>query len=290
MFHSDNYLFKKPLEQHPFHLVDSSPWPFLTSFAFFQLVLSIVSYFHYYIFAKFYIFISLIQIIFCFFGWSRDILYEGCYLGSHTRAVQYGLRLGMFLFIISEIMFFFSLFWAFFHFALSPSIYIGAVWPPRGLDVIPPFGFALLGTALLLYSGLTLTVAEKSVRCGWAYFTFNYMLLTIILGVFFLFLQYIEYTHSSFSINDSVYGSIFFMLTGFHGFHVFCGLVLLLINLARSYSQLDYSYISYYINFSIGFPIFKDQHIGFTSAAWYWHFVDVVWVFLFLIVYIWGGI
>lgn len=283
-----NSMYKKSLEQHPFHLVDLSPWPFLTSFAFFQLVLSIVSYFHYYIFAADYLLFSLIQIIFCLFGWSRDILYEGC-SGFHTRAVQYGLRLGMFLFIVSEIMFFFGLFWAFFHFALSPSVYIGAVWPPIGLDVIPPFGFALLGTALLLYSGLTLTVAEKSIRRGWADFTFYYLLATIILGVFFLFLQYVEYTHSSFSINDSVYGSIFFMLTGFHGFHVFCGLILLSINLVRGYSQLDPSYIFFYARFCQGFPLFKDQHVGFTCAAWYWHFVDIVWVFLFLLVYIWGG-
>jgi heme/copper-type cytochrome/quinol oxidase subunit 3 len=285
-----NVLYKKSLEQHPFHLVDVSPWPFLTSFAFFQLVFSIVSYFHYYVFAKFYLFLSFVQVVFCIFGWSRDILYEGCCAGFHTRAVQYGLRLGMFLFIVSEIMFFFGLFWAFFHFALAPSVYIGATWPPVGLDIIPPFGFALLGTALLLYSGLTLTVAEKSVRRGWAHFTFNYLSFTIILGIFFIFLQYIEYTHSSFSINDSVYGSIFFMLTGFHGFHVICGLILLCINLARSYSQVDPSYINYYIYFSLGFPTFKDQHIGFTSAAWYWHFVDVVWVFLFLLVYIWGGL
>jgi cytochrome c oxidase subunit 3 len=122
----NNSVHIKSLEQHPFHLVDLSPWPFLTSFAFFQLALSIVSYFHYYLFATSYLFFSLIQIIFCLFGWSRDILYEGC-SGYHTRAVQYGLRLGMFLFIVSEIMFFFGLFWAFFHFALSPSVYIGAV-------------------------------------------------------------------------------------------------------------------------------------------------------------------
>lgn len=277
----------RPSEHHSFHLVDLSPWPFLTSFAFFQLVLSIVSYFHYYAFANFYLFLSFIQIIFCLFGWSRDILYEGCHRGFHTRAVQYGLRLGMFLFIVSEVMFFFGLFWAFFHFALAPSVSIGAVWPPAGLDIIPSFGFALLGTALLLYSGLTLTVAEKSVRGGWANITCDYMQFTIVLGVFFLFLQYIEYTHSSFSINDSVYGSIFFMLTGFHGFHVICGLILLTINLLRSYNHVEHDGFFLFVS---GFPTFKDQHVGFTSAAWYWHFVDVVWVFLFIIVYIWGGL
>jgi len=209
----------------------------------------------------------------CFFWW-RDVIREGTYIGDHTLVVTKGLRCGMILFIVSEVMFFFSFFWAFFHRALAPVYQLGCCWPPVGIEIINPFGVPLLNTAILLGSGVTVTWCHRELLVGNRGPALLSLLLTVLLGVFFTGLQAWEYVEASFTISDRVYGSTFFVATGFHGLHVLIGTVFLLVCLFRLY----------FGHFS------KGHHFGFEAASWYWHFVDVVWIFLYLFIYWWGSI
>ena len=261
-------------EQHPFHLVDISPWPLMVSISLFTLVLSFIMHFHYFKNGDLYVILSLS--IFCFFlsRWFSDIVEESTFEGFHTNKVQIGIKIGMCLFIVSEIMFFFSFFWAFFHGSLAPSIDIGSIWPPKGINSLDPWGLPLLNTIILLSSGIAVTWSHRAILSGqWENVTSG-LLVTIIYGVLFTSIQYYEYAVASFSINDSIFGSLFFMLTGFHGIHVLVGTLFLIVCLIR-HLKLQYT---------------SNQHIGLECAIWYWHFVDVVWLFLFVVVYIWGGL
>ena len=187
--------------------------------------------------------------------------------------VQQGLRQGVLLFIVSEIMFFFAFFWAFFDASIKPAIVLGGVWPPDGLEILNPWGVPLLNTVILLTSGATVTWAHHGIVAGAKNSSQIGLLLTVILAAIFTGLQVLEYLDAPFSISDGVYGSTFFMATGFHGFHVFIGTVFLFICLIR----LNLNHFT------------KEHHFGFEAAAWYWHFVDVVWLFLFVTVYWWGS-
>ena len=201
------------------------------------------------------------------FFWFSDIIIESTFEGNHTIKVQQGVRFGMCLFIVSEIMFFFSFFWSFFHCSLSPSIGIGCIWPPVGILTLDPWGLPLWNTIILLSSGVTITYAHKALICGDRYYT------TIVCyGLIFTLIQAYEYNIAPFSMNDGVFGSLFFILTGFHGLHVLVGSIFLMVCL---YRQVSYHFLT-------------NQHVGFECAAWYWHFVDVVWLGLFILVYIWG--
>jgi cytochrome c oxidase subunit 3 len=207
------------------------------------------------------------------YRWWADVVREGTYQGLHTNAVQTGLRYGMLLFIVSEVMFFLAFFWAFFHSSILPSIEIGGVWPPAGIDVLNAFDVPLVNTVVLLTSGATCTWAHHSIVAGDKNGSVNGLLLTVALGVFFTALQGMEYVDAGFTIADGVYGSTFFLATGFHGFHVLIGTTFLLVCLFRQLKN----------HFS------TTHHFGFEAAAWYWHFVDVVWLFLFVSIYWWGG-
>nr|UBN08783.1 cytochrome c oxidase subunit 3 [Macropanesthia kraussiana] len=256
---------------HPFHLVDKSPWPITGAVGALITMTGLIKWFHLY--NNQLIFIGFTIMILTMIQWWRDIVREGTYQGLHTKFVTKGLRWGMILFIISEVFFFISFFWAFFHSSLSPTIEIGSLWPPIGIQPFNPLQIPLLNTAILLSSGVTVTWAHHGLLENNYSQTFQGLLLTIMLGIYFTALQAYEYLEASFTIADSVYGSTFFMATGFHGLHVIIGTTFLLTCFLRHL----------YYHFS------SNHHFGFEAAAWYWHFVDVVWLFLYISIYWWGS-
>jgi len=262
-------------QKHSFHLVDPSPWPLISAFSALFFVLGMVLYFQNYNAGEFLMKFGILMILFMMFNWWRDIIREATFEGQHTLTVQQGLKLGVLLFIVSEIMFFFAFFWAFFHSSFNAGLEIGSIWPPFGmnLDVLDPWQIPYLNTLILITSGCTITVGHYAIVLGNKDSAGFSLVLTIVLAIIFTLLQIFEYNTSTFSINDSVYGSIFFMATGFHGFHVFVGTCFIFICLLR----LELNHFT------------KEHHLGFEAAAWYWHFVDVVWLFLFATIYWWGG-
>nr|ATR80956.1 cytochrome c oxidase subunit III [Blepharipa sp. CMERI-Uzi-001] len=255
---------------HPFHLVDYSPWPLTASIGTMTTVSGLIKWFHQYDPNLF--FLGNIITIVTIFQWWRDVTRESTYQGLHTEMVTTGLRWGMILFILSEILFFFSFFWAFFHSSLSPSIELGTLWPPKGIIPFNPFQIPLLNTVILLTSGITVTWAHHSLIKNNHSQTTQSLFFTVILGIYFTILQAYEYMEAPFTIADSSYGSTFFMATGFHGIHVIIGTTFLMICLIRHLNN----------HFS------KTHHFGFEAAAWYWHFVDIVWLFLYISIYWWG--
>lgn len=255
---------------HPFHLVDYRPWPFTASIGAITIVSGIVKWFHQYDNSLF--ILGNIITILTVYQWWRDISREGTFQGLHTLIVTTGLRWGIILFILSEILFFISFFWAFFHSRLSPSIELGAIWPPIGIITFNPFQIPLLNTVILLTSGITVTWAHHRLIKNNYSQTTQRLFFTVILGIYFSILQIYEYIEAPFRIADSVYGSTFFIATGFHGIHVFIGTTFLIVCLIRHLKN----------HFSI------NHHFGFEAAAWYWHFVDIVWLFLYVSIYWWG--
>ena len=263
----------KNFQKHPFHLVTVSPWPAVASAGAFCVTSGTVMYMHGYQNGGIVSAFGFIILMSVMYTWWRDIIREGTYEGHHTSLVQLGLRMGMALFIVSEIMFFFGFFWAFFHSSLAPAVQIGCVWPPYGIAVLNAWEIPFLNTVILLTSGAVLTAAHYALILGNRQATINYLMVTIALAVVFTLFQAFEYMSAPFSISDSVYGSTFYMATGFHGFHVFIGTVFLTVCLYRSYKS----------HFT------TQHHVGFEAASWYWHFVDVVWIFLFIAIYWWGN-
>nr|YP_002995764.1 cytochrome c oxidase subunit III [Lineus viridis]ACO40314.1 cytochrome c oxidase subunit III [Lineus viridis] len=257
--------------RNPFHLVEYSPWPLVGSVGAFFLTVGLASWFHGY---------SALVLVFSFFiilstmlQWWRDVVREAAYQGHHTFQVSSGLRWGMILFIVSEVCFFAAFFWAYFHSSLSPNLELGSCWPPVGVYPLNAFSVPLLNTAVLLASGVTVTWAHHSLLEGDRMGGIQGLVLTVVLGIYFTFLQGGEYWEAPFTLSDGAYGATFFVATGFHGLHVLIGSSFLLVCLARLFIY----------QFSSG------HHFGFEAAAWYWHFVDVVWLFLYLCVYWWGA-
>ena len=260
--------------KHNFHLVDPSPWPLITASAAFSMLVGAVLYMHSYTLGNLLLPLGLIFVLLSMSIWWRDVIREATFEQRHTKVVQQGLRLGMLLFIISEVMFFFGFFWAFFHSALAPTIELGAIWPPKGIHPFNPWDVPLVNTLILLLSGATITWAHHSIVINNRSEAFLGFVFTLVLAVAFTSLQVMEYLEASFNISDSVYGSTFYMATGFHGFHVIVGTVFIAVCFIREY----------YHHFT------PELHFGFEAAAWYWHFVDVVWLFLFVTIYWWGSL
>nr|YP_010446925.1 cytochrome c oxidase subunit III [Prosopocoilus laterotarsus]QNS37141.1 cytochrome c oxidase subunit III [Prosopocoilus laterotarsus maedaorum]UTM10032.1 cytochrome c oxidase subunit III [Prosopocoilus laterotarsus] len=258
-------------KNHPFHLVDASPWPILGAFSAMITMVGIIKWFH--MFDHNLLLMGFLVTGLVMYQWWRDISREGTFQGLHTYPVTMGLRWGMILFITSEVFFFISFFWGFFHSSLSPTIELGMNWPPKGITPFNPLQIPLLNTLILLSSGLTVTWAHHSLIEN----NFNQVTqglsLTVILGIYFTILQAYEYKEAPFTIADAVYGSSFFMATGFHGIHVIIGTTFLAVCLLRHLKN----------HFS------SIHHFGFEAAAWYWHFVDVVWLFLYISIYWWGS-
>jgi len=257
-------------KNHSFHIVDQSPWPILAAIGAIIITTGLVKWFNAYSF--YLILLGILCLIIISYQWWRDISRESTFQGLHTSVVLKGLKWGIILFITSEVLFFFSFFWAFFHRRLSPNFEVGLFWPPTGITPFNPFNVPLLNTLILLSSGVTVTWAHHSLIEGNLSQYINRIILTVILGLYFTALQAYEYLEASFAIADSIYGSTFFVATGFHGLHVLIGTTFLVICLIRG-TKLHFS---------------QAHHFGFEAAAWYWHFVDVVWLFLYINVYWWG--
>jgi len=270
---SSTTIIRNKFQAHPYHLVSPSPWPLYTSISLLTLTTAVVSTMHGFNAGHYFLILGLISVIYSMSLWFRDIISEGTYLGNHTLAVQRGLNMGVALFIVSEALFFLAIFWAFFHSALSPIIELGAHWPPKGIDPINHFELPLLNTILLLSSGVTVTYSHHSLLQGKRTGTLYGLFFTIILAIFFTGLQAIEYTVSSFTLSDGTFGSCFYFGTGFHGLHVIIGTAFLVVGTWRvlAYHSTD------------------NHHLGLESAILYWHFVDIVWLFLFVSIYYWGS-
>jgi len=260
-------------ESHPYHMVSPSPWPILTSTSLFSLTIAAALTMHNFENMSILFFMSLFLLMYSMVLWFRDVIVEGTYMGFHTLAVQKGIFMGVVLFIISEIFFFLAIFWAFFHNGLSPDIEIGSQWPPLGIQPINPFELPLLNTIILLSSGITVTYAHHSLIYGNRKETIKGLLYTILLALFFTLFQGIEYSISSFTISDGIFGTCFYFGTGFHGLHVIIGTIFLLVALWRI----------------IAYHLTNNHHIGFEAGILYWHFVDVVWLFLYVFIYYWGS-
>ena len=259
---------------HEFHLVDPSPWPIVVSLGALLTTLGGVAYMHktsggWETFVHGFC-LTLIGA----FGWWRDVVREATYEEQHTYKVRRGLRLGVILFIVSEVMFFFGFFWAFFHSSLSPVHNIGGVWPPSAISTISSYLTPFTNTVILLSSGATITWGHHAIFLNSKRHSVIAILYTIGLAVLFTYFQAVEYVSLPFNISDSVYGSCFYMTTGFHGFHVFVGTIAIIVSLVRLVKN-------HFTN---------TQHLGLESSVWYWHFVDVVWLFLFATVYCWGNL
>ncbi len=281
-------------KNHDYHILAPDPWPLIGAFSALTMAAGGVMWMHGghvgapngggYVF-----FLGLAAVLFTFFSWWSNVIKEA-HAGDHTPVVQLHLRYGMILFIASEVMFFVGWFWAWFDFSLFPApieFVDGAVtnmigqdgasallqWPPKGIEVLNAFELPLLNTLILLCSGTTVTWAHHSLIHGDRKGLILGLWLTIILGAIFTSIQAYEYAHAPFGFGGSNYSSAFYMATGFHGFHVLVGTIFLIVNLIRAYKG-DFT---------------PRQHFGFEAAAWYWHFVDVVWLFLFAVIYVWGG-
>ena len=261
-------------QNHPYHLVKPSPWPLIGAFAALFFFGGMVMWMHDMSGGSWVMAVGVAGIILTMFSWWSDVIKEA-HGGDHTPVVQLHLRYGMILFIASEVMFFVAWFWAWFDSSLFPSAVdaVGGVWPPKGMEVLDPFGFPLLNTLILLCSGTTVTWAHHSLIHGDRSGLIRGLWCTILLGMLFTSIQAWEYAHAPFHFTENIYSSAFFMATGFHGAHVIIGTIFLIVCLVRSYKG----------HFT------PQQHFGFEAAAWYWHFVDVVWLFLFICIYVWGG-
>nr|YP_001936611.1 cytochrome c oxidase subunit III [Eremobates cf. palpisetulosus SEM-2008]ACA49839.1 cytochrome oxidase subunit 3 [Eremobates cf. palpisetulosus SEM-2008] len=256
---------------HPYHIVDISPWPLTGAIGAFTIMIGMINWFH--MNSMTILTIGYIITLMTMFLWWRDVIREATFQGHHTNKVTMNMRWGMIMFITSEVFFFVSFFWAFFHSSLSPAIEIGASWPPTGITPFNPFQIPLLNTIILLSSGVSITWTHHSIMEKNYSQSVKSLLITILLGLYFISIQGLEYYEAPFSIADSVYGSTFFMATGFHGLHVIIGTLFLSVTLIRL----------------IKFHFSSHHHFGFEAAAWYWHFVDVVWLFLYISIYWWGN-
>jgi cytochrome c oxidase subunit 3 len=290
------------VKHHDYHLLEPSPWPIVGSLSALTLAVGAIVWMKtsqggvFGLQGPWLFFAGLAAVLATMFGWWRDVVFEGVYKGDHTPVVQLSLRYGMILFIASEVMFFVAWFWAYFDVSLFPAdvhkladgLQVGVVgrdevlggkWPPIPTadgtfrHTFDPWELPLFNTLVLLTSGTTVTWAHHSLQHGDRRGVIWGLTLTVLLGMLFTACQAFEYSHAGFKFAGHVYGSTFFMATGFHVFHVIVGTIFLAVILFQS----------------IAGHFTPSRHFGFEAAAWYWHFVDVVWLFLFASIYVWGG-
>lgn len=283
---SDTIEYGTTGKPHPYHIVRPSIWPLAGAFAGGLFALGMILFMHRADIKEFEFgfwapLLGLLSVMAVMFFWWKDIIFETVTEKVHNKVTERGLRIGMALFIASEVMFFVAFFWAFFDASVYADeaiqylrvSYTSGIWPPPQIETVPPFGFPFLMTMILLLSGTTVTWAHHAILTGNHKSAKEALLYTVVLGVVFLFVQAYEYHHTAFKFGDGSFASTFYMATGFHGFHVLVGTIFLAVCLIRQ-SKGHFE---------------TDRHFGFEAAAWYWHFVDVVWLFLFVAVYVWGG-
>ena len=270
-----------PVREHQgFHLVAPSPWPLIGGVFALVTAIGLVLFMKGAGVGPLVLAFGGAGVLFTMAGWWRDVIMEG-QGGYHNPIVRHGLTIGMLLFIASEVMFFVAWFWAFFWSALNPGDaqvfgrldFTGGLWPPKGTEVLDPLKLPLMNTFVLVTSSFAVNVAHDDLRQGDRQGFKNFLALAIALGALFVITQAYEYIHAPFPFKNSIYGATFFMATGFHGAHVIIGVIFLTVCLVRAF---------------LG-QFTPRQHVGFQFAAWYWHFVDVVWLFLFSCIYIWGS-
>nr|YP_009327746.1 cytochrome c oxidase subunit III [Armillifer agkistrodontis]APB92070.1 cytochrome c oxidase subunit III [Armillifer agkistrodontis] len=258
------------LLHQPFYLLTPSPWPITISMSLLSTALSVITWMHQ--INPYPIMYSLMLTTLIIYLWSKDMSRESSILGFFTIPMLTNLQTSMILFIMSEILFFTSFFWMLFHTSLSPNISLGLHWPPSGIKSFSPTEIPLLNTLVLLGSGASITWSHHSLlNKNYSQFLFS-LSLTIILGTYFTFLQLLEYNLAPFALSESIFSSMFFLSTGFHGFHVILGSSLLVLSLTRFLLLL----------------MTPEHHFSFEASAWYWHFVDVIWLFLYLSIYWWS--
>jgi cytochrome c oxidase subunit 3 len=277
--------------KHDYHLVNPSPWPLMGSASATVMALGGITWmkglFGLPAHTSWLFFLGLFGVLATMALWWTDVVKEANQ-GDHTPVVSIGLRYGMILFIASEVMFFVAWFWMFFEMALFHGVRTHsaieevrnawATWPPHGVEMVPAWHLPLINTLTLLLSGTTVTWAHHALQQGDRKGAKYGLVLTILLGVMFTSIQFFEYGHilehkyffNPDAVNSGLYGSTFFMATGFHGFHVLIGTIFLTVCLLRL----------------LGGGFTPQKHFGFEAAAWYWHFVDVVWLFLFAFIYV----
>lgn len=265
---------------HDYHLVNPSPWPILVSFALLLTAVGGIMLLHKVEFGPIIFSAGLLAVIAVAASWWRDVVKEGIHDKAHTHVVRQGLRLGMALFILSEVMFFFAFFYSFFHAKIFPAgilegvwVQKEGIWPPAGIQTFDPWDIPFINTLILLLSGTTLTWAHHAVQHNNQKDAVRGLALTVLLGISFSCVQALEYFHAPFGFKQGIYAANFYLATGFHGVHVIIGTIFLAVCLVRAKKG----------------QFTPEGHLGLEFAAWYWHFVDVVWLFLFAFVYVWGG-
>nr|QBZ38100.1 cytochrome c oxidase subunit III [Cemus sauteri] len=257
-------------KNHPFHLVTKSPWPLMSSLSLMSMLIAAVNFM---LFKEImFLITSSSSLLINLYQWWRDVKRESSIKGDHTLIVKKMIKMGMILFILSEVMFFLSFFWSFFHSSLAPNFELGMKWPPKGIHPFNPLEIPLLNTIILVSSGISITWAHHSLLSLKFKHSIKSLLITISLGIYFSMLQWWEYLNAPFTIADSVFGSTFFITTGFHGIHVIIG------------TMFIYTALESVSNFKSNLI----NHLSLELSAWYWHFVDVVWLFLYLILYWWN--
>ena len=268
-------------QDHPYHLVDPSPWPVVGSAALLLLTLGAAMSMHSITGGPALLVAGFGLVLFTMYVWWRDVVREAHIDKVHTSAVRHGLRMGMALFILSEVMFFFAFFWAFFNASIYPVLPLeelwpateSGIWPPAGITPLETWDLPFINTLILLLSGTTVTWAHHALLHGDRKGLIQGLWVTVLLGISFTALQAYEYGHAMFGFTDGIFASTFYMATGFHGLHVLIGTIFLAVQLVRAHKN----------------QLTTEHHLGFEFAAWYWHFVDAVWLFLFVFVYWWGG-
>ena len=261
------------IQNHPYHLTDNSPWPILTANAVFSILIGAVLWFNNILYGNILCSIGFITTCIVFILWFKDVTTEGTHLGLHTRVVQQCLSIGVGLFIVTEAFFFLSIFWAYVWASLSPTVELGSNWPPVSITPLNPITVPLLNTILLLSSGATITYAHHAIFHKNREAALRGTIVTVILAIIFTSLQGFEYVTSTFSMPDGAYGTCFYFTTGFHGFHVIIGTIFIIVGLIRL--------VLYHFTTS--------HHLGYESPILYWHFVDVVWLGLYALVYWWAS-